>query len=135
MAENAGGSKAKYIREILDKALEIPVPQMSPDEFLRIFGLHVTPEEIKKLTLADAMVRQLVTKAAAGNDRSIQEVLDRLLGKPMQTTESVTKSYNYHDFLLECKTLDAKESGIVEIEAPKVRQITQRAPDVLEDFL
>lgn len=105
----AEGSKAKYIRELLDKALETKVPQISPEEFERDFGFRATREEIAQFTFAEIMVRQLVTKAASGNDKSIQEIMDRLLGKPMQQTESVVKSYTYHDFLRQCKSLDETE--------------------------
>lgn len=107
---DAGGSKAKYIREALDRALELKIPgDMTPEQFERTFAMKVTPEELKNLTFAELLVRQLVVKACAGNDRSISEVLDRLLGKPMQTTENVTKSYNYYDFLTECSEKDERE--------------------------
>lgn len=104
------GSKAKYIRDLLEKSLELRVPQISAEEFERIFGLKVTAEDVRSLSLGELMIRQLVLKACTGNDRSIQEVLDRLLGKPMQTTENVTRSYNYHDFLIECKMADEAEA-------------------------
>ncbi len=104
------GSKAKYIRDLLDKALELQVPTMAPEEFERIFGIKISSEELKNLSFAEVMVRQLVLKACSGNDRSIQEVLDRLLGKAVQTTESVTKSYSYHDFLIECRNADEAEA-------------------------
>ena len=73
---------------------------------------------MQDLTLGELMVRQLVLKAAAGDSKSVQEVLDRLLGKPMQQTESVVKSYTYHDFLIQCQDLDKQEKQ-EKLPAPK----------------
>lgn len=113
----AEGSKAKYIRDLLDRALELKVPpDMTVEQFERTFAVRITAEELKNLTFAELLVRQLVIKACSGNDRSIQELLDRLLGKPTQTTESVVKSYSYHDFLISCREADARE--VIDIPAP-----------------
>ncbi len=128
------GSKAKFIRELLDKALELNVPAMSPEEFERIFGIKITADEMKSLSFAEVMVRQLVLKACTGNDRSIQEVLDRLLGKAVQTTESVTKSYSYHDFLIECRNADAAEQKtgrVVTIDGKKKELPYDPAADLI----
>ena len=110
MATADASSRAKYVRDFLDRALELPAPDITPEEFDRQFGLLVTSDEIKKLCMADVMIRQLVMKAAKGNDKSISEVLDRLLGKPVQATETISKSYNYHDYLIECRNADAAEA-------------------------
>lgn len=105
----AEGSKAKYIRELLDRSLDLTVPAMSAEEFEKVFGLKVSAAELTKLTFAEVIVRQLIQKACSGNDRSLTEVLDRLLGKPMQQTESVVKTYTYTDFLIQCRDADAKD--------------------------
>lgn len=112
-------SKAKYIRALLDRALGTKVPQMSPEEFERMFGFKATRDQIADYTFAELMVMQLVTKAASGNERSIQEVMDRLLGKPVQQTEAKSVSYTYHDFLVRCKEMDAEDGGkVVDIPPP-----------------
>lgn len=134
----AEGSKAKFIREALDRALELKVPQVSPEDFERAFSIRATPEEIKTLTLAELMVRQLVLKACAGSDRSITEVLDRLLGKPTQTTESVSKSYSYHDLLIELKKQD--DAAAVTYTVPQQKQVTHASvkaavDDILADLI
>ena len=121
MAQPTEGSKAKYLRDLLETSLTLRAPAVAPEEFERLFGIKVSSaEEIQDITFAEIMVRQLVLKACTGNDRSISEVLDRLLGKPMQTTETVSKSYSYHDFLIECrdseeKTRPVKPAQIVEV--------------------
>lgn len=107
----AEGSKAKLFRDLFDRAIDLPVPQLAPEEFDRKFGITLTAREISTATMAEIIVRQLVAKAAAGNDKSIQEVMDRLLGKPMQQTETTVKSYSYQDFLIECRDADAAENA------------------------
>lgn len=133
----AEGSKAKYIREALERALDLKVPSdWTPEQFERTFALRVSPQELANITFAEVLVRQLLVKACSGNDRSITEVLDRLLGKPMQTTETVTKSYSYHDFLLTCKEADEKE--IIELVPAAQRMIVvQKKPgdDAIADLL
>lgn len=144
-------SKAKWIRDLLDRALDLKVPDLTPEVFQREFNIIVTRAEISKLTFAEVIVRQLVRKAATGNDRSIQEVLDRLLGKAMQTTESVQKTYNYHDFLIQCREADAAEKSGRTIDItptpfpraalpapagpPKVKRTAVPPVDVLADLL
>lgn len=136
MSDPQSGSKAKYVRDLLDKAVEFAAPRLSPEEFEREFGMRLTAEEIRRLTMADVLVRQLVLKAAKGNDKSISEVLDRLLGKPMQTTEAVIKSYSYQDLLIQLKQADEPREAV-----PAPREILVRAlaepeeTDILADFL
>lgn len=131
------GSKAKYIRDLLDKALELSVPQVSVEEFERLFGLKATADEIKNLSFAEVMVRQLVMKACSGNDKSIQEILDRLLGKAVQTTENTTKSYSYHDFLIECRNQDTIEAGPKKTISPPAKSVLFSVDecDIMADFL
>jgi hypothetical protein len=125
------GSKAKYIRELLDRSLELKLPAMSPEEFERTFGMKVSAQEIASISMAEVMVRQLVWKACTGNDKSIGETLDRLLGKAVQATEITTRSDSYHDFLIECRNADELEAGrpIKRVEARTDEQ------DIIADFL
>lgn len=139
------GSKAKFIRDLLDKSLELPVPPMAPEEFERTFGMKATPQEIERMSMAEVMVRQLVWKAAKGNDKSIGETLDRLLGKAVQTTETTTRSYSYHDFLIECKNADEAEARGVkravgevvraEVAAPAAALPRVPASDIVADLI
>lgn len=132
-------SKAKLIRDLLDRSLELTGPDLSPEEFERAFGIRATPEEIKRFTLAEIMVRQLVLKACKGDNRAITEVLDRLLGKPMQTSESVVKSYSYQDLLLEFRNADAKEKGgqkptVIDVPPSPALPPSAAAEDIMADF-
>lgn len=132
-------SKAKLIRDLLDRSLELTGPDLSPEEFDRAFGIRATPEEIKRFTLAEIMVRQLVLKACKGDNRAITEVLDRLLGKPMQTSESVVKSYSYQDLLLEFRNADAKEKGgqkptVIDVPSSPALPPPAAAEDIMADF-
>lgn len=113
------GSKAKFIRDALDKIVGEKVPQMSPEQFERMFSVKLEADQIQTMTFGELMMRQLVLKACTGNDRSITETLDRLLGKAVQTTESVVKSYSYHDLLVQLQSEDspapAKRAEIVDV--------------------
>lgn len=134
-----GGSKAKYLRDLLDKTLEIKIPNgLTAEEFERFFNFRVSEEEIPNLTFGEVMIRQLIFKAASGNDRSIQEVLDRLLGKPMQTIESTSKSYTYHDFLIECREADKREIGqpnFIPTEIPQIPPAPEEESDPAQDLI
>jgi hypothetical protein len=47
----------------------------------------------------EAILRQMVEGAAAGNAKSAEMVLDRLMGKPKQAIESVNMNMSYEQFL------------------------------------
>jgi hypothetical protein len=118
------GSKAKFIRESLDKIVGEKVPQMAPEQFERMFSVKLEPEQIASMTFGELMMRQLVLKACTGNDRSITETLDRLLGKAVQTTESVVKSYSYHDLLVQLQSEDPAAPKRAEVvDVPPARSI------------
>jgi hypothetical protein len=51
------------------------------------------------MTCAEVMAIRLAEKAAAGDSKSITEILDRILGKPKQSVESVGVKMNYRDYL------------------------------------
>jgi len=124
-------TKSQYIRDLLDKALDTKIPVCSPEDFERIFGIKIASrEEIEGMTLAEVMVRQLVLKACAGNDKSIQEVMDRLLGKPVQLAEVKSVSFTYQDYLDECMKKDAEEAG-----RPLPAPVSLSPPDPVEDLL
>lgn len=128
--------KNQAISAVLDKALELKLPAMTQEEFQRLFGFRVTSEELQNLTLIEVIVRQLVLKACMGNDKSIQEILDRKLGKPVQTAEITTKNFNYYDFLLELKNKTDKPYGaVVDVQAEPANFAPVPTPSPLEQAL
>lgn len=60
--------------------------------------INVDPRYVG-MTNAEVMAVRLAKKAASGHDKSVTEVLDRILGKPKQSVESVGVKMNYRDFL------------------------------------
>jgi len=97
---------AKDICERLEAVLRSKVPSQDSLDLLNISPPH---GEMTK-TWMDVFVYQLVLKACAGNDKSISEIFDRVMGKPAQYTENITKTYNYTDFLVSLQ----KETGSIE---------------------
>lgn len=51
------------------------------------------------MTKAEVMALRLADRAAAGDNKATTEVLDRVLGKPKQSVETVGVKMTYHDFL------------------------------------
>lgn len=65
------------------------------------------------MTNAEVMAFRLVQKAANGEDKAITEILDRILGKPKQSVESVGVKMNYRDFL---EMLEKDEAAQQQVE-------------------
>lgn len=115
---------------MLERILYEPLPNLSPDDIRATFGLLIPPEQMKQITYQELMLRQLVLKACSGNDKSIGEVLDRLIGKPTQTTEITATQQTYHSFLLDCIEKDQLDRhNVIDVE-----QI-EEPDDLLEDLL
>lgn len=126
----APADQKKILRDLLDRALTRELPQMGEAEFSRAFGMQWTPD-MAGMTYAELLIRQLVLKACAGNDKSIQEILDRLVGKPVQTAEIKSVSYTYNDFLLSCVEADQKDK----LKVIDVPPLEQPETDLLKDLL
>lgn len=116
MQKQSPADQRKVLRDLLDRALTQKIPVMPEEEFQRLFNTQQMPG----MTYAELMIHQLVVKACAGNDKSIQEILDRLVGKPVQTAEIKSVSYTYNDFLLSCVEADQKEKlDVIDVEPQK----------------
>ena len=103
---------------------------MDEGDYSLAFGENAPPND-PHMTFAKMIVHRLLMKAAAGNDKSIQEVLDRLLGRPKQTQKDTQKATSYLTFLDECAVLD-EEEGIAPPEPPALIPIPEKDQD---DFL
>ncbi len=100
------------IRDLLEKKIYQEIPPMDEGDYYLQFGNDAPPYK-KGMTFADMLVHRLLMKACAGNDKSIQEVLDRFLGKPKQKTDEGPSKGTYLDFL----------QGIVEKDKPSEKDI------------
>lgn len=130
----------KALRDLLDRSLDAIVPLTDPQDFSIQFRVTVTHQDIARgITYAELMVRQLVQKACEGNDKSIGEILDRLIGKPVQTAEVTTRHYTYNDFLLSIVEQEQKEKHkVIDVPSqptPALPVEEQPETDLLADLL
>lgn len=88
---------SKQVQETLTKILSHKLPRMSTDEFEHMFNIRVSQEELQDISFLELMIRQLVVKACMGNDKSIQEILDRLIGNLFKLRNHFSK-YNIPRF-------------------------------------
>lgn len=121
-------------KELISKALDKPLPRMSVDDFAQMFFFAVTASELAGFkTYRDVLIHQLVLKGCRGENRAVQELLDREMGKPKPTAEvpAAGRTGTYYDFLMslveEEKT--AKPGGPAEVEPQKPET------DILEDLM
>lgn len=121
-------------KELISKALDKPLPRMSPDDFLRQFFFEVTPQELAGFkTYRDVLIHQLVLKGCRGENRAVQELLDREMGKPKPTAEALApgKTGTYYDFLMSLVEEDKTKAPGGPVEPDPQRPET----DVLEDLM
>lgn len=109
------------IRELLEEMIQEEIPELPDGEYERVFGNDAPDPADGPITYAKLLVHRLLVKACAGNDKSIQEVLDRMLGKPMQITENTNTNQNitYLTFLENCVEQE-KMDGIIDAEATPI---------------
>jgi len=69
---------------------------------------EITDESLEGLPVAEVMFIRLAQSAAEGNHEALKILLDRVLGKPKQFSETVTMKMSYRDFL---EQLAKKEEG------------------------
>ena len=87
----------------------------------------VDPTSLENMDYEDLLVKRLIQKACAGDEKSMRELLDRHLGKPKQVTENVNVEVTYTDFLEQCLIEDA--------QSEEVPRITDTNSDPVEDLL
>lgn len=124
----------KHFKALLDRALDRPLPRLSPDQFIQTFLFQPTPEELKSFkTYRDVLVHQLVLKACRGTDSSIRELIDRTSGKAKQEAEgpSADRGATYTDFLLSLAEADQRKKYGIREETEEEKPET----DVLKDLL
>lgn len=71
------------------------------------------------MTCAEVMMVRLAQRAADGNQAATSELLDRVLGRPKQTSEVKSVSMKYEDYLKKVAEEDAKRraaESVVDVE-------------------
>jgi len=91
------------------------------------------------MTHAEVMAFRLVEKAAQGHDKSITEILDRILGKPKQSVESVGVRMDYRDYLNELSRNEngphASEMDVHTVVAETIDLYADDEEEPVEDWL
>lgn len=65
------------------------------------------------LPIIEVMVRRQIAKAAqAGSEAMVETVIDRLIGRPMQSTETKRVNINYEDWLRETARKESLKQAI-----------------------
>lgn len=147
MAKSKTENSAQIV-DLLEDALDSEV-SISP-ELEERFGILI-PDQLadprlnpsQKTTYRQLMIYRLVIKACGGQDKSIQEVLDRLVGKPAQYVENHNTDQTYLEFMRMCLEADRDRDRVRAPKKPKrVRNVklpaefdaVQREDTLLEDL-
>lgn len=104
----------REIRALLEDALTCEA--QNPEQYAHLL-VSLGVKEGARPTCAQLIVAQLVHKAGVDGDlTAIREILDRLLGKPVQHNQHVTATLSYQDFLLSIvDEREKKELGIIDV--------------------
>lgn len=75
------------IKKLAESVLSIP------------YILDIADEDLEGLPVAEVMLIRLAQRAAGGDVEALNILLDRVIGKPKQYSESVTMKVSYQEFL------------------------------------
>lgn len=92
------GSVPQQMRQLLEEMMYLPYDGNDP----RFVGF----------TKLEAMMASLVDEASRGNSDARKEILDRVLGKPVQNIKSLSVKGTIEDFL---DSLDHKENVVIDV--------------------
>lgn len=126
-------SERTRFRAMLGRILSEKLPEVPLDDLRVFFGSLIPAEKLAGMTYEELMMRQLVLKACAGNDKSITEIMDRVAGKPTQVIEGKVLTGTYQDFLAECDKRD--RDGLQHADIIDVDPVAQPETDILRDLL
>lgn len=89
----------KQVVEVLNRAIAMPYED----------PLGLEPQFAGMTVLEVMMIKRAQRAALTGDDREVESILDRLLGKPETSSKSVSVSASYEDYL---KEVDRKAAPI-----------------------
>lgn len=95
--------------EIVAQQVKEVIPDVLVSALLEPFedDLGIYPE-YEGLTKLEVMAKNMATNAAHGGIDSANQMLDRILGKPKQSSESKNLNVTYQDFLNELERRNAE---------------------------
>lgn len=76
-----------------------------------------TPEELSKMTYIEAAAKNLARRGALGDGDDVDRLLDRVMGRPKQSSETVNVNLTLDDILTASDNQDAEpaDSGVIEL--------------------
>lgn len=74
-----------------------------------------TPEELSKMTHIEAAAKNLARRGALGDGSDIERLLDRVMGKPKQSSETVSLNLTLDD-ILTASDRTSEEPEVIELE-------------------
>lgn len=90
-----------------------------PDEFTSEKGFELAHRKweaerakYEGMTCGEVMMVKLAQRAAEGNHAATEELLDRVLGRPKQTSEVKSMTMKYEDYLKKMADEDSKASAM-----------------------
>lgn len=75
------------VKKLAESVLSIP------------YILDIADKDLEGLPIAEVMLIKLAQRAAGGDMEALNTLLDRVIGKPKQFSESVTMKVSYQEFL------------------------------------
>lgn len=128
-------SKAEDISNLLSSILDREVPMSSDliDE-LDHLGLMLPETTAATISWREIMCYQLVLKAARGNDKSITELLDRMMGKPAQQIHQTNTNLSYTEFLHKVQMADEPPEIIAHQRITPLLEIDYTEPEMPVDL-
>lgn len=124
----ASDALTKDLESILLQKLPSAVTE---EDVEAIYGVRLPLQVVKTMTVTQMVALQLALKAAKGDMKAIQEVLDRTMGKAKQSVEVTGHVNHYTDFLDSCAKMDAIEGEVIDVEAV----VKPEKPTTAEDYL
>lgn len=83
------------VKQLANTALSLPYQ----GEYIADLDMYVIEPRFAGMSNAEVMWVKMAEKAANGDLKAAEMILDRVLGKPKQSVESATMTMNYTEFL------------------------------------
>lgn len=110
----------KQVQQVI--AITAATPYTSPDDELAI-EMGLPPSPFYGKTLLEVMVMKQMQRAAqSGEGEEVDRVLDRIIGKPTQHSESVVTRTSYEDRLKAIRAAMAPAAGETRIVEAEVQR-------------
>ena len=124
---------AKLAQQLKDDLSEILQRELylSKDEVERLFNVNAVDLRYGPVSYGKLILHQLAAKAAKGDMKAINQVLDRLVGKPVQQNENVNVDIGYAEYL---DSLDDDKIIDAEVTETPALEYSKKEKDLVKEF-